>query len=88
MQRTVCGEAGFFGVGHDVIRDAAHQCVLEPFTDREFAPLIIHDASFGLAVTAIFFRDIQQAVRCILPAVQDDILNPLAQLLWDVIIDR
>ena len=88
MERTLSILARFLCVGDNMVRYAAHERMFEAFIDGQFAPLIIDDFRFGLAVAAIFIRNIQKAVRRIGAAVQNNILNPLAQLIGDIIINR
>ena len=88
VKRALCILARFFRILDNVIRNAAHQRMLKAFIDGQLAPLIIDNFGFGLAVAAIVFCNIEQTVRRVRAAIQDDVLDPLAQLIWDIIINR
>ena len=76
---------GFLGVLDDVGRDAAHQRVREPLLDRARAPREILGHLPPLRLERLGERD--QALGRVRPPVEHDVLDPLAQLRRNLVVD-
>ena len=65
------------------------QRVRKAFLDRSFAPLLVRSPSTcSSAIAAIAPSDLEQALRRVVTPVQDDILDRLAKLGRDFVINR
>src|SRR6185503_8311973 len=87
LQRTLELLAGFFGVLYYEFVDAFDERMLQALHDRPAAPRELLDlAPSRFALVAR--RDLQQPLRGVGPAIQDHVLDALAQLRVDVFVDR
>ena len=79
--------AELLGVGLDVGVDALHERVRDPLAHRQRSPLLLGLLDLaGRLVVAL--GDLEQPLGGIRATVQDDVLDPLAQLGLDLVVDR
>ena len=88
IQWSFAGGAGGFGILDDIVVDALDQRVLEALVDRQLAPGQIFLARLAAAVAAVFLRDFQQGFGPVRIAVQDYVLDFLAQFLGQFVVHR
>ena len=81
--RELC--ARLLGVRLDEVDDAVHERVLEPLSDRGFAPPEVELALRSFAAHPI--GDLDQPLRRVGPPVEDHVLDALEQLGVDVLVD-
>ncbi len=77
---------GFLGVLLDIVGDPVDQGVLQPLLDIRLAPAQILRALALLAFHGV--GDLQQALGGVGAPVQHHVLDPLPQVLGDVLVDR
>ncbi len=87
MQRLVGLGARLLGIDFDEVGDAVHQRVLQSFLDGGIAPGEVHLALLGaFALEAL--RRLEQAIGGIRAPVQNHILDQLAKVRRNVVVDR
>ena len=87
VQRMFGGEPRFFGVFDDVLVVARHQRMAQALAHRQLPPGEIFLALLGAAALVVH-GDLEQALRGIGPAIEDHVLDALAQVLRDVVVNR
>jgi hypothetical protein len=87
VQRARGLQARFLGIGVDVRIDAVDQRMREAVAHRLFAPAQVFDLLLAfLALEA--FGDLEQALGAVAAAIEHDVLDALAQLRVDVVVER
>ena len=88
VERTRRGEPRLLGVLDDVGVDARHERVGQPLVDRSLAPGQVLGGALHPGTAGVLRGQVEQPLRGVGPAVEDDVLDPLAELGLDVVVDR
>ena len=88
VERTGRGEPRLLGVLDDVGVDAVDQGVGQALVDRSLAPGQVLGGAFHPGAAGVLRGEVEQALGGIGPPVEHDVLDELAQLRIDVVVDR
>ena len=86
VQRMLGGEARFFRVFDDVLIVARHQRMAQALAHRQLPPGEVFLALTRAAVLVVH-GDLEQALRGIRPAIEDHVLDALAQVFRNVVVN-
>src|ERR687898_802166 len=87
LHRALVLVARLLNIVLDVLGDALDQSVLDALHRRPRAPLLSLRLRVALASLAVLLGQLQEAFRSVVPAVQDYVLDGLAQLLVYLVVD-
>ena len=87
MQGAFERQARLFGILDDEFIDAMNQCMFQAWADILLPPGQVTRHLRALALPAVLLGHLQQAVGRIIATIQDYILNALAELSVDIVIN-
>ena len=88
VERPRRGETRLLGVLDDVGVDAGDERVGQPLVDGSLAPGEVLRGAFHPGAPGVLRGQVEQPLGRVGPAVQDDVLDPLAELGLDLVVDR